>query len=120
SARVASAMIETHSDVVSVADATISARGHPAGSRRHHLGRTLDKFADQGVSVDTIITLYSAQALQTTVLTGARKLALAFFVRPENRTGLNGSVELVGILGVPHVFWEEHSWANKRLMPNVS
>ena len=76
-----------------------------------------NQMADQGVSADTVITLYNAQSSQTTALKGARKLALTSLLRPECRMALQCLVELVGRVGPSQVFREEPSWANKRIMP---
>ena len=71
SATVVSARVEVHADVVcvAIANATISARG---SIRLAHDVITwagkLDKLADQGVVVETVITMYNAQASQATVM----------------------------------------------------
>ena len=120
SATVVSARVEVHADVVSVAiaNASISARG---SIRLAHDVITwagkLVKLADQGVVAETAIPVNNAQASQATAVRGARKTALTHLLRPECRSALKTLVELVGLVGPSQVFWEEHCWANKRIMP---
>jgi hypothetical protein len=61
--------------------------------------------------------LYNAQASQATVVKGVRNTFLTNLLRPERRPALKILVELVGLVGPSQVFWGEHGWANKRIMP---
>ena len=38
-------------------------------------------------------------------------------LRPECHDALAALVDLVGTIGPAQVFWEEHQWANKRILP---
>ena len=44
-------------------------------------------------------------------------MSIAALLRPECRGALTALVDLVGAVGLAQVFWEGHSWSNKRIMP---
>ena len=119
SATVVSARVEVHADVVSVAiaNANFSAWGSIKLAHDVITWAKKLKIADQGVVAETVITMYNAQASQATAVKGARKTSLTNLLRPECRSALKILVELVGLVGPSQVFWEEHCWANKRILP---
>ena len=43
-------------------------------------------------------------------------MSIAALSRPECRGALTALVDRVGTVGLAQVFWEEHSWANTRIV----
>ena len=44
-------------------------------------------------------------------------MSIQALLRPECHDALAALVDIVGTIGPAQVFWEEHSWANKRILP---
>ena len=120
SACIVFATVETHVDWVSVAiaNANISAGG---AIRQAHDVITWDgklqKLSARGVNAEAVISQFNGQSTQAVALKGARKMSIQALLRPECHDALAALVDLVGTIRPAQVFWEEHNWANKRILP---
>ena len=61
--------------------------------------------------------MINAQASQRAAVTGFKQAALLVLLCSECHDAVHAMVELLGTVSLAQVFWEEHAWATKRIMP---
>ncbi len=111
---------EMHVDLASVAiaNANVSARG--AIRAAHDVIAWASKLLllmKQGLSNEMVAQRFNAQASQKAALTGARLQSITALLQPQCHEGVTKMLSLVSEVGPEQGFWDEHAWANKRLMP---
>ena len=113
------AFFESHTDLGSVAIANAHHSNRGALRAPHDILTWVMKLRklEGSFQPSAILERFNSTATQKGKITGIKRVSALALLQPDCKEGLNKMIELISQLGAKHVWWNEETFSNKKLMP---